>query len=187
MFRKSPWIAAALAIAVIPCAPPVAQCDTITVTARDLKSTPFSPGTQIQLRVMKQITAANGAVSMGRQIGPTLTQTAAAGSDVIFTVNVDVNNPVLTNGEPDPDRTILLILSRGGIDTATVQFITIGSITVDAMNNPLTANNLATPHQLNVGVPEPPTAAPPCCPVECPPPCCRTDTYHGGRCRLFRR
>src|SRR5262249_24181571 len=133
MSWKRPCIVATLALVVIACASSAARSDTFTVTARDLQSKPFPPGRQIPLNTFNQITAANGTISRGRQIGATLTQTAAAGADVTFTnVNVDVNDPSLTNRERDPDRTIIFVLSRGGVDTATVPFIGVGSVAVDA-------------------------------------------------------
>ena len=128
----------AVAIALVLAAPEV-RADDFTIVTKNLDGTPI--GTRqdatINLRIFK-LNASTAPIAQGQltqltmarggEIAVGATRTRNAAGDLQFTFNLMPNNPVLT-ANASPNKVILIVFSRDGVDTAAVPFLVVSNAT----------------------------------------------------------
>jgi hypothetical protein len=116
-----------------------ARADTFTIVTKNLDGTTITVGQDatVNMRVFK-LNASTAPIAQGQQTQLTMarggeiavgaTRARNMAGDLQFTFDLMPNNPVLTaNG--DPNKVILIVFSRNGVDTAAVPFLVVSNQT----------------------------------------------------------
>jgi hypothetical protein len=148
------------------------RADTFTIVTKNLDGTPITVGEDatVNLRVFK-LNASTAPVAQGQltqltmarggEIAVGATRARSAAGELQFTFNLMPNNPVLT-ANASPNKVILIVFSRDGVDTAAVPFMVVSNQTHSfSVAVPLASDlmqDYPCPHEYVSG----------CCQVVCP-------------------